>query len=126
MQCKGTWSNVKQRKIKQNESKKTQFSITKNKKHHLVGVEPVSFFIRMALVYKNIEQSDSSENIPTQIKIAGGLSLFLWAGVMLGGRWIGHIIWVLEIRLRTNNLKGGTAWTNNLSTFYWYPECPYR
>ena len=55
----------------------------------LAGINMAYFHFKL---YKNIEQSDSSENIPTQIKIAGGLSLFLWAGVMLGGRWIGHII----------------------------------
>ena len=55
----------------------------------LAGINMAYFHFKL---YKNIEQSDSSENIPTQIKIAGGLSLFLRAGVMLGGRWIGHII----------------------------------
>lgn len=43
-------------------------------------------------VYRNVDQWDSAISIPTQVKIAGFLSLFLWSGVMLAGRWIGHIV----------------------------------
>ena len=44
-------------------------------------------------LFKNVEKFDANNAAtPIQIKIVGGLSLFLWAGVMLAGRWIGHII----------------------------------
>jgi hypothetical protein len=55
----------------------------------LAGVNMAYFHFKL---FKNIEQFDENAATPTQIKIAGGLSLFLWAGVMLAGRWIGHII----------------------------------
>lgn len=43
-------------------------------------------------VYKRVEQWNSNTATPTQVKVIGGLSLFLWSGVMLAGRWVGHII----------------------------------
>ena len=55
----------------------------------LAGCNMAYFHFR---VYKHIEQFDGAINTPTQLKIAGVLSLFLWAGVMLAGRWIGHIV----------------------------------
>jgi hypothetical protein len=55
----------------------------------LAGFNMAYFHFKL---YKNIAQHDSLATTPTQLKIAGGLSLFLWAGVMLAGRWIGHII----------------------------------
>ena len=55
----------------------------------LAGFNMAYFHFKL---YKNIAQHDSLATTPTQLKIAGSLSLFLWAGVMLAGRWIGHII----------------------------------
>jgi len=55
----------------------------------LAGVNMAYFHFR---VYKNIEQWDTSATTPRQLKVIGSLSLFTWAGVMLAGRWIGHII----------------------------------
>lgn len=43
-------------------------------------------------VYKDVARWDTSADIPTQVKLAGALSLFLWSGVMLAGRWVGHIV----------------------------------
>ena len=55
----------------------------------LAGLNMAYFHFKL---YKNIAQYDSLAITSTQLKIAGSLSLFLWAGVMLAGRWIGHII----------------------------------
>ena len=55
----------------------------------LAGLNMAYFHFRL---YKDIAQCDSLAIPSTQLKIAGSLSLFLWAGVMLAGRWIGHII----------------------------------
>jgi hypothetical protein len=43
-------------------------------------------------VYKNVTQWDTAASTPASLKIAGFLSLFLWSGVMLAGRWVGHIV----------------------------------
>jgi hypothetical protein len=55
----------------------------------LAGINMAYFHFKL---YKNIEQFDNDTATPTQIKIVGALSLFLWCGVMLAGRWIGHIV----------------------------------
>jgi len=55
----------------------------------LAGANMAYFHFR---VYKNIAQWDNAAPTPIQLKIVGSLSLFLWSGVMLAGRWIGHII----------------------------------
>ncbi|PCJ22946.1 MAG: hypothetical protein COA96_13025 [SAR86 cluster bacterium] len=55
----------------------------------LAGLNMAYFHFR---VYKHVERWNSSASPPTQVKIIGGLSLFLWSGVMLAGRWVGHII----------------------------------
>jgi hypothetical protein len=52
--------------------------------------------INMALfhfrVYRDVWQWNTAAAIPMQAKIAGITSLLLWAGVMLSGRWVGHLI----------------------------------
>ena len=40
----------------------------------------------------NLSRWDSSQTPPVQARVAGALSLFLWVGVILSGRWIGHLI----------------------------------
>lgn len=55
----------------------------------LAGLNMAYFHFR---IYKKIERWDTLTATPTQLKIIGGLSLFLWSGVMLAGRWVGHII----------------------------------
>ena len=54
----------------------------------LAGLNMAYFHFR---IYKKIERWDTLTATPTQLKIIGGLSLFLWSGVMLAGRWVGHI-----------------------------------
>lgn len=55
----------------------------------LAGLNMAYFHVR---VYRHIERWDRVETPPTQLKLIGSLSLFLWAGVMLAGRWVGHIV----------------------------------
>ncbi len=55
----------------------------------LAGINMAYFHFR---VYKHIARWDTASSTPLQLKITGSLSLFLWCGVMLAGRWIGHII----------------------------------
>lgn len=55
----------------------------------LAGINMVYFHKR---VYADIEKWDTGTSIPTPVKIIGSLSLLLWSGVMLAGRWVGHII----------------------------------
>jgi len=55
----------------------------------LAGINMAYFHFR---IYKHIERWDASTATPVQLKIIGSLSLFLWSGVMLAGRWVGHII----------------------------------
>jgi len=55
----------------------------------LAGLNMAYFHFR---VYKQIAQWDTLVATPAQLRIIGGMSLFLWSGVMLAGRWVGHII----------------------------------
>ncbi len=55
----------------------------------LAGLNMALFHFR---TYRHVLQWDQTVLIPWQAKLAGGSSLFLWAGVMLSGRWVGHLI----------------------------------
>lgn len=55
----------------------------------LAGLNMAYFHFR---VYRQIAQWDMAVATPVQLKIIGTLSLILWSGVMLAGRWVGHII----------------------------------
>jgi hypothetical protein len=41
-------------------------------------------------IYRRVSTWDATSP-PSAAKLAGALSLFLWAGVMLAGRWVGHL-----------------------------------
>jgi len=55
----------------------------------LAGLNMAYFHFR---IYKNIARWDDAASTPMQLKVIGSLSLLLWSGVMLAGRWVGHII----------------------------------
>ncbi len=55
----------------------------------LAGINMAYFHYR---VYRQIDHRAALAELPAPAKIAGGLSLFFWSGVMLAGRWIGHIV----------------------------------
>ena len=41
---------------------------------------------------RGIAEWDTAEELPPAARIAGGASLLLWAGIVLAGRWTGHLI----------------------------------
>lgn len=55
----------------------------------LAGANMAYFHFR---VYKAIHVWDEVIATPTQLKVIGASSLTLWCGVMLAGRWVGHIV----------------------------------
>ncbi|MCB1672226.1 MAG: DUF6644 family protein [Gammaproteobacteria bacterium] len=55
----------------------------------LAGINMAYFHFR---VDKQLDHHAVFTDLPRPARIAGGLSLFLWSGVMLAGRWIGHIV----------------------------------
>lgn len=55
----------------------------------LAGLNMMIFHKR---IYLEVKNWDTGSEIPQQVKIIGCLSLILWSGVMLAGRWVGHII----------------------------------
>jgi hypothetical protein len=54
----------------------------------LAGVNMAYFHLK---IYRSITRWEVGPKIG-QLKFIGGLSLFLWCGVMLAGRWVGHIV----------------------------------
>ena len=42
--------------------------------------------------FRSVSGWDTSATIPLDARIAGAASLILWSGVVLAGRWTGHII----------------------------------
>lgn len=55
----------------------------------LAGVNMAVFQFR---TFKGIESWDRAARPPLEARLAGGASLLLWAGVVLAGRWTGHVI----------------------------------
>ena len=53
-------------------------------------------FANMALfqfrTFRHVEGWDTAATTPIAAKVAGAVSLLLWAGVVLAGRWTGHIL----------------------------------
>jgi hypothetical protein len=41
---------------------------------------------------RHIAEWDTTETASRGARLAGGCSLFLWIGVMLAGRWVGHLL----------------------------------
>lgn len=55
----------------------------------LAGINMWFFQFR---TFKGIETWDQVDRPPLEARVAGGASLLLWAGVVLAGRWTGHVI----------------------------------
>ena len=55
----------------------------------LAGANMAWFHFR---IYRHLDGTGHMTATPLQLKIIGSLSLFLWAGVVLAGRWVGHIV----------------------------------
>ena len=54
----------------------------------LAGANMAWFHFR---IYRHLD-SQSQTASATQLKVIGALSLLLWSGVVLAGRWVGHIV----------------------------------
>ena len=55
----------------------------------LAGANMAYFHFR---IYRSVDEWNDALSIPVAAKAAGALSLLLWSGVMLAGRWVGHIV----------------------------------
>ncbi len=55
----------------------------------LAGLNMAVFHLR---IYRHVWRWDTSMAVPAHARLAGVLSLLLWSGVMLSGRWVGHLI----------------------------------
>ena len=54
----------------------------------LAGLNMAVFHLRSV---RDITAIDDAEVTPAKAKLAGALSLLLWSGVILAGRWTGHL-----------------------------------
>ena len=55
----------------------------------LAGVNMAWFQFR---TFRSIAHWDTAAATPVSARVAGATSLLLWVGVVLAGRWVGHII----------------------------------
>lgn len=46
----------------------------------------------MWVLHRGLRRLDMTDVLPMRLRLTGLASLLLWAGVMLGGRWMGHIL----------------------------------
>ena len=57
----------------------------------LLGLAALNVLAFHFMTARSIVRWDTATNPPSAVRMAGGCSLLLWAGVMLAGRWIGHL-----------------------------------
>ena len=55
----------------------------------LAGINIAIFHLR---TIRSVTQWDESQPTPLAARVAGAASLALWVGVMLAGRWVGHLL----------------------------------
>lgn len=55
----------------------------------LAGINMIFFHY---WIYRQIQHWDVSDKVPANIRFFGASSLIIWCGVMLSGRWVGHIV----------------------------------
>ena len=55
----------------------------------LAGVNVAVFHLR---TIRTVTEWDQSRSTPLAARVAGAASLGLWIGVMLAGRWVGHLL----------------------------------
>ena len=55
----------------------------------LAGANMAWFHFR---IYRHLDSQSQTPAATTQLKVIGALSLLLWSGVVLAGRWVGHIV----------------------------------
>ena len=55
----------------------------------LAGANMAWFHFR---IYRHLDSQPQTPAATIQLKVIGALSLLLWSGVVLAGRWVGHIV----------------------------------
>lgn len=55
----------------------------------LAGINMLVFHLK---IYRQVDTWDNTAMPPASVQFFGASSLLLWCGVMLAGRWIGHIV----------------------------------
>ena len=58
----------------------------------LLALAGINMWIFQRKICRDIEAWDNTARPPDNVRVFGAASLILWSGVMLGGRWIGHIV----------------------------------
>ncbi len=61
-------------------------------KIYLLALAGINMLIFHRKIYRDIHNWDNTAVPPNNVRMFGAFSLILWSGVMLGGRWIGHIV----------------------------------
>lgn len=57
----------------------------------LLALTGINLAVLQAGPLRSIKSWEANEAIPNSARIGGAVSLFLWAGVALAGRWTGHL-----------------------------------
>jgi Family of unknown function (DUF6644) len=55
----------------------------------LIGLAGLNMAVFHFTVYRRVGEWDKAESTPLGAKLVGSLSVILWAGVVMAGRWIG-------------------------------------
>lgn len=55
----------------------------------LAGINMAVFHLH---TIRGVARWDTDEVTPPAARVSGGCSLFLWVGILLAGRWIGHLL----------------------------------
>lgn len=55
----------------------------------VAGINIAIFHFR---IFRTVSQWDTATQTPSPARMVAGASLLLWCGVMLAGRWVGHVI----------------------------------
>ncbi len=58
----------------------------------LLLIAGLNIFIFHRWILPSLSVLEGAGKEPLRARLSGGLSLLLWAGVMLAGRWIGHLV----------------------------------
>jgi len=61
-------------------------------KAFLLAMAGINMLVFHRKVYRHVDTWDNADVPPNNVRVFGATSLILWSGVMLGGRWIGHIV----------------------------------
>lgn len=55
----------------------------------VAGINIAIFHFR---IFRTVQHWDTAARAPSAARMVAGASLLLWCGVMLSGRWVGHVV----------------------------------